>query len=262
MSAVNEDDKNTPIAPPASEPGREILRNVVEAAVDMIPGAGVLTAVYRTTFPARSGRQREEWQRVISERTNDHGERLDRHEALLFPEARTFSGPTAQLIEAVAKTCPDGLAEHPIDIEELGRLVPGSDPATVEDAALELSAAGLLHEQYLVGAHRFRPTQLFYEQFDHQVMGWGGGSTRCDAASIAALMIEHENGAAAELHELTGWPLRRFNPALAHLMKEHSGWVWRPQYHFEYPTAGLAINRLEKVGLRRFVDTIERETSR
>lgn len=140
------------------------------------------------------------------------------------------------------------------------QLVPDTDPSEVEDAALELSAAGYLQERHLIGAHRFRPTQLFYEQFDHQVMGWDGA--RKDAAFLASLMIQHDTGDATDLHERSGWPLRRFNPAFAHLKSEHPDWAWRPQYHLDFPSAGLLIERLEKDGLRRFVDAVARETGR
>ena len=154
------DDPKMRITPPAPAAGREILRKVVEAAAETIPGAGVLTAIYRTTFPSHSDRQRDDWQQAISERTNEHGERLNRHEALLLPPTYTYSGTAARLIEAIARACPDGLAEHFWDFEDVMQLVPDADPSEVEDAALELSAAGYLHERHLIGAHSFSPTQL------------------------------------------------------------------------------------------------------
>lgn len=254
------DDPKMPITPPAPAAGREILRNVVEAAAETLPGAGMLTAIYRTTFPSQSDRQRDDWQHAISERTNEHSERLDRHEAMLSPAADAYSGTAARLVEAVAHACPDGLAEHFWDIEDIVQMVPDANPSEVEDAALELSAAGYLEERHLTSAHRFRPTQRFYEQFDHQVMGWNG--TRKDAAFLASLMMQHDTGDATDLHERSGWPLRRFNPALEHLKAEYPRWPWRPQYHFDFPSAGLVIGRPQTVGLRRFVDAVAREAGR
>ncbi len=258
MSDDREEAKD-PIVAPSADPKREIGRAIIEAVAGIEPVTGFLTRLYQTTHPPKSVRDREIWQQAITERTNDHGERLDRHEARLSPR-ETLTGLTAQLVEVLARTCPDGLAEHFWDIEDIVQMVPDANPSEVEDAALELSAAGYLEERHLTSAHRFRPTQRFYEQFDHQVMGWNG--TRKDAAFLASLMMQHDTGDATDLHERSGWPLRRFNPALEHLKAEYPRWPWRPQYHFDFPSAGLVIGRPETVGLRRFVDAVAREAGR
>jgi len=261
MSDDREEAKD-PIVAPSADPKREIGRAIIEAVAGIERVTGFLTRLYQTTHPPKSVRDREIWQQAITERTNDHGERLDRHEARLSPR-ETLTGLTAQLVEVLARTCPDGLAEHFVDVEELLVSLPGTTDNELSEAAEHLIALGLVEHRALSGAERMRPTQAFYEQFDHQVMSeWGSKGTRQDAAAIASLMLEKGEGQAPELLALTAWPLRRFNPALAHLMNEHPGWCWRDRYHFDHPTYGLVIGPKEKAGLQRFVLVIEREAGR
>lgn len=262
MSGDREEAKK-PIVAPAADPKREVGRAVIEAVAGIEPVTGFLTRLYQTTHPPRSARDREIWQQAITERTNDHGERLDEHDALLRPVVQTFTGLTAELIAVIVRACPDGLAEHFIDVEELLAALPGTTEDALAEAAEHLIALGLVEHRALIGAERMRPTQAFYEQFDHQVMSeWGSRGTRQDAAVIASVMLEKGEGRTPELLVLTAWPLRRFNPALAHLKNEHPAWCWRDRYHFDYPTYGLVIGPKEKAGLRRFIAVIEREVGR
>lgn len=165
------------------------------------------------------------------------------------------------MVRSVGRACPDGLAEHFLDLDEMKELLPDYSEQEIIDQAEELAAYGLLAVRNLIGAWRVRPTQLFYEQFDHQVMGWESAGTRQDAVRIAQLMLENTEAQSQELQELTGWPLRRFNPALAHLRNEHPDWCWRDPYHFDFPSLGLVIGSREKAGLRKFTTTVGQEAS-
>ncbi len=160
------------------------------------------------------------------------------------------------MIRVVGHACPDGLAEHFLELEELKNLLPGYSEQEIVEQAEELAAYDFLGVQDLIGAWRVRPTQLFYEQFDFQIMGWESTGTKQDAAHIACLMLENTEAQCPELLELTGWPLRRFNPALAHLKNEHPGWCWRDPYHFDFPSLGLIVGPPEKAGLRKFAKSM------
>ncbi|TJV15860.1 hypothetical protein [Mesorhizobium sp.] len=221
---------------------------------------GFLTRLYQTTHPPKSVRDREAWQRDITERTNDHSERLKEHDALLRPVDETFTGLTERLIGALARACPDGLAEQFFDFEELLSALPGTTEDALTEAAQDLISLGLVEERSSIGAESLRPTQAFYERFDNRVMlEWHSKGTRHDAAVIASLMLEMKERRSAELHTLTTWPLRRFNPALVHLKNKHPEWCWRDHSHSDYSTIGLLIDAKERAGLRRFIATVERE---
>jgi len=253
--------KDDPIVAPGTDPKRELGRTVVEVIAATNPLTNGLAQLYRVTYPPKSVRDREEWQGAISGRINEHGKRLDRHEALLSPPAVTLTGLSARLVDFLARACPDGLAEHFHDFDEVLAALPGTPVEALRDATAELVSLGLVEERSLIGADMLRPTQEFYEQFDHQVMiEWGSEGTRRDAAKVASLMLETGESQSPELLALTGWPLRRFNPALAHLKNAHPDWCWRDQFGLDFPSAGLVFGPKEKVGLRRFTGAVERET--
>ncbi|WP_050988426.1 MULTISPECIES: hypothetical protein [Sinorhizobium] len=241
---------------PRAHPRRAGIRAIVEALAGFGPITGALARLYHTTHPPKSEQEREDWQKSITERSNEHDMRLDRHEEILSPSEIKFSGLEAQMIHAVGHACPDGLAEHFLHLDELKDLLPETSEDEIIDKAEELAGYGLLSLQNTIGAWRVRPTQLFYEQFDHQLMRWEGGGTRQDAMRIAQLMLENIELQSPELHELTGWPLRRFNPALSLLKNEHPDWNWRDRYHFDFPSLGLVVGGRERAGLRRFVRAI------
>ncbi|PAP98617.1 hypothetical protein LRP31_33440 (plasmid) [Mesorhizobium mediterraneum] len=254
--------KNDPIIAPTTDPKRELGRTFVEVIASTNPITGGLARLYQVTHPSKSTRDREEWQRAISERTNEHGKRLDRHWALLSPPAETLAGLSARLVEFLARACPDGLAEHFHDLDEVLAALPGTTADELREAAEDLVSFELVDKRSLIGADRLRPTQRFYEQFDHQVMvEWGSEGTRRDAAKVASLILETGESQSPELLALTGWPLRRFNPALAHLKNEHPDWGWRDQSGSDFPSLGLLIGPKEKMGLRRFTGAVEREGS-
>lgn len=137
-------------------------------------------------------------------------------------------------------------------MDDLKGRLPECSEDEIREKAEELAYLGFLSVQTLIGAWRIRPTQQFYQNFDHQLMNWdGGGTRRC--GSNCAMMLEHLEAQSPELHELTGWPLRRFNPALSILKNEHPDWCWRDRYHFDYPSLGLLIGAREKTALRMFI---------
>lgn len=258
MSNDQEETKD-PIVAPSADPKRELGRAVIEAFAGVEPVTGFLTRLYQTTHPPQSARDREIWQQAITERTDDHSERLDEYDALLRPVPQTFTGLTEKLITVLARACPDGLAEQFVNA---GELLPGTTEGALAEAAQDLIALGLVEVRSSIGAEYLRPTQAFYERFDARVMPeWCSKGTRQDAAVIASLMLEKEERQSAELHVLTTWTLRRFNPALVHLKNKHPQWCWRDHSHSDYPTLGLLISAKERAGLRRFILTVGREAA-
>lgn len=246
---------------PRAHPKRAGIRAMIEAVAGFDPVTGALARLYQTTHPPKSEQEREDWQNAITQRSNEHDERLDQHEAILSPEVTTFSRLTARMIQAICRSCPDGLAEHFLDLDEVKELLPDASEEEMVDKAEELAIYGLLTVRNLIGARSIRPTQLFYEQFDHQIMEWESKGTRQDAVRIAHLMLQNTDAQSPELQELTGWPLRRFNPALAHLKNKHPDWCWRDPYHFDFPSLGLAIGPRETAGLRKFTTVVGQEVS-
>lgn len=239
-----------PISPPVGSAKREIARALTESVIEVVPGGGVVTGLGRAFLPSKAERARQAWEDAISTRTNEHSEGIARLEAHIAPAPSAFDALALQVISAISHACPNGLAEIFHKVDDIQALLSDKDTELVQIAVQDLVAAGLLEERALIGSWSVRPTQRFYEELDGIVMSW---NTRHDAVEIAELMLQHQEAQSPELHEMTGWPLRRFNPALTHIFRLHSDWAWRNSYHFDFCSYGLVIGAKEKAGLKQFV---------
>lgn len=101
-------DDRTPITPPAQHQGRDLTRTIAESLAEIVPGGGIVTGLLREVVPSKTDQSREDWESAITERSNQHGERLDRHEDMIAP-SETITGLPAQLLVRLAQECPDGL---------------------------------------------------------------------------------------------------------------------------------------------------------
>lgn len=100
---------------------------------------------------------------------------------------------------------------------ELRSWFPEASDEEIDDAVYELEELGLVSRSHTLNSGwRLCLVSVYFEKIDHQVMG---GGTRLDALMGAELMLTNKTGDAKELHNLTGWDKRRFNPALAYLLQ-------------------------------------------
>lgn len=248
---MKDDEKGRgPIQPPVSDKKREGVRAIVEAGVSLIPGGGPLARLYRTTHPPKSEQDRKEWQQAISDRTNEHTERLDEHERLIRPEGETLTGITAELAQRLVQDCPDGMGLRFYDLDRMCGLVPSAPRDAVEDAAHELELLGLLRmRHHLQGWHAALAPDA-YEQLDGQIMGWHPEE---DAVIVARQMLEQGTSLASQLHAATGWERRRFNPALRIVLRLFPEGRISQALQAEYASYGVAMLPEDRVRLRRFI---------
>jgi hypothetical protein len=238
------------IRAPESDLKREITRAAVEGVASLVPGGSALARLYQVTHPSNAKTDQGEWQQAISERTNEHTERLDQHDDVLAPK-QTITGTAAELAIALARDCPDGLGRKRYELADLCKLLPDAEAQAIEDAVFDLKSFALIELQPRLGPDISIGLALgSYLQLDHQVMGW---NTVDDAHEVAALMLEHNEGRAAMVHERSRWHRRRFNPAfdfvLGLLPVEHVSEERQPHY----PAASVLLLREDKAILRRFV---------
>ncbi len=248
----DEDKKREPIKAPEPRPKREGVRALVEAAASFEPVTAALTRIYHTTHPPKSEHERQIWQGAITERTNEHTERLDTYETLIQPK-ETLIGATAALAQRFIQGCPDGMGQTFYDLDELCALLPDSDRADVEDAAHELELFGLLSMRHHLQGWHARLSPEAYEQLDPQIMGWDPVK---DAVVIAKHMAEHKTGHAPKLHELTGWQRRRFNPAFRVVLRLFPEGRIRRVIQADYPSLGVSMAPEDRVQLRRLINPV------
>jgi hypothetical protein len=250
LSEKDDSDSGRLITPPRPRPVRTIARTVAEGIVELVPGGGILTGLVRTAHPPKTELEQEAWQEAVSAKSNAHEDQLQSHETALNPQ-RHVNGVAAELLAALAKACPDGMRQTLFGAPDLQALVPGSSEQQIADAVYDLEALGLVSVPHAVGAPlRLFLTQFFYEQVDHQVMGW---STQEDAMAIARLMLSADTGDARTLHNETGWGKRRFNPAFAALLPLFPQGHVRQVIAADYPSLGVVVGPEDRAILRRFL---------
>jgi hypothetical protein len=242
-------DGRTPLKPPTQNQARDLSRTIAEGLVELVPGGGIVTGILRETFPSKSDQGREDWEAALTERSNEHGERLDRHEGMLAP-TETIEGFPARLLTRLARECPDGLSMQDYDLDALSALFPDEDRQSIKDAVFDLKALGLLKSWDFIGGWRIALAEDTYEQVDPQVMGW---DTKADAVVIARLMLAEDTGHAPELHEKTGWSKRRFNPAFRLLLPLFPEGRIRRVMQPDYPSLGVVLADDDRAKLRRLV---------
>jgi hypothetical protein len=244
-----------PIKPPSSDNKREVVRALAEGAASLAPGGSALTRLYRTTHPPKSESDRKQWQQAISERTNEHTDRLDHHDELLAPK-ETISGTATELATALARDCPDGMHARQYALDQLCALLPNAGRQAVEDAAFELNSFGLVEIQRFIGPHwQLRLTDGFYEQVDDQVMGWNS-TTDEDARILARLILEDRQRERTQvLHEASGWDKRRFNPAFRVLTRLVEAGSISGEVQPHYPAASVSLLPEDRARMRRFVQS-------
>lgn len=80
-----------------------------------------------------------------------------------------------------------------------------------------------------------------------------------DVATLIRLILDDKSlGAAAKLHEKTGWGARRFNPAFARIVMEIPEGRVSQELQADYPARYVAIMPEDRVRLRRLLEDIER----
>jgi hypothetical protein len=245
----NEEPK--PIVAPVADKKRESVRAVEEATAELVPGGSFVTNILQVALPPESEKDREKWQKAISERTNKNTDRLDEHERLLNP-TMTLMGTAAQLAVGLAKACPDGLGHEQFDLDALCKLLPEVDRQEIEDATADLEGLGLVQRERSIGKYwSIRLTPAFYAQLDRPIMGW---DSTADAVVVARLLLEKDaSGAASDLHKQTSWGKRRFNPAFRIVLGMFPEGRISQEIQPDYPSRYVRVLPEDRAVLRRFV---------
>ncbi|TWB93201.1 hypothetical protein FBZ93_111240 [Bradyrhizobium macuxiense] len=251
---MNDDlEDRKPIKPPERNHPDDKVRSFIEAVAGEVPLGGAVVKLAGELIPTQAQKARTDWEGAISERTNEHSERLDQHAQMLAPTT-TLVGPSLDLAVALARAPSDGMAGRGLTIDDLCKLLPEVDPKEIEKAAFDLNALGLTGIQRAFGGHwSLRLKQKFYEQLDHQVMGWES-TTELDARTLANLLLEdEERERTSALHAASGWEKRRFNPAFQFLLNIIPEGRASREIQPDYPSSSICLLDEDKALLRRFI---------
>lgn len=154
----------------------------------------------------------------------------------------------------LAQNCENGMPEMFSDTE-IEKAFPDSGIRDLGDAAAELEAAGLVVLSTALGRKLpiIRPTTELFNATDP---GLFGTVPIDDAVELARMLIRDETlGHVPKLEKATGWPRRRFNPALALLKPLFDPGKIRRVIQNDYPTLGMIIDSQARIRLRSFIET-------
>ena len=211
-----------------------------------------MTEFLRQEVPSSTEKSRADWEDRVTERTNEHAGRLVELGRKVEPRIETFEGVPAELMNALAKDCPDGLGSKFYHVEDLLLLLPNVSEGQIEVAVFDLADHGMFDVQSFINAGwRLRLEEKFYHQLDHQIMGW---NTIDDATTLAELMCEEDSLSDIKaLHDHVRWPLRRLNPAVTYLKRFIPEGRTRDPIQATYSVIGFLLMPEDKVKLRRFI---------
>ncbi len=244
------DCKKTIKTPEKNHPDDKV-RNALQAAVDAVPFGGMVNRLLDDLIPTKAQTAKDAWEGAISERANDHSERLDRHEQLIAGKL-TLRGVAKELAVALARAPGEGMRGGGLEVDQLCALLPGVPRRDVEEAAFDLKTYDLVEIKRAIGkVWWLHFTQRFYEEIDHQVMDW---STSADARKLAQLLLEDESRErTSTLHEASGWDKRRFNPAFQLLLRSIPEGRVSLEIQPNYPSSYLSLIDEDRAMLRRLV---------
>ncbi len=163
--------------------------------------------------------------------------------------------PLSYLLGAwLSRSSTDGL-EHYADAKEFNEEFSSVPEADMREAIAELEADNYITSRRTLAQSGIPPVarkQQLFLTFDPLV---GGDDPTLDAADLAERVRTREGGVAAqELHSDTGWPLRRFNPALARMIREIDPRHVSKTGDMTYPTRHFHVDASDRVSLRRFIE--------
>ncbi|WP_141322212.1 hypothetical protein [Sinorhizobium fredii] len=154
----------------------------------------------------------------------------------------------------IATTSEFGLPD-PIGGNDIEQAFAGEEARLVEEALAELEAEGLLTSTALMNAKfpRVRPTLDLFAVFDPVVVGF---TPFIDAGELIDLILDGtmDSVRLSDLHEKTGWAIRRFNPAVSYVISLiEDGRVSGETGSHPYPVRYFSVAAPDRVEMRAFL---------
>lgn len=154
----------------------------------------------------------------------------------------------------LSRSSADGLEQY-ADAEALHEEFGSVPEADMREAIAELEADGYVASRRTLAQRGVPPVarkQQLFLTFDPLV---AGDDPTLDATELAERVRTQEVGVSTqELHNESGWALRRFNPALARMIRELDDRHVSKTGDMTYPTRHFHVDANDRVSLRRFIE--------
>lgn len=239
------------IEPPKNHKAADYTRAATKGAIGAIPLAGsILAEVADIILPDPSSEDRKRWEGQITEGHNSLSEQFNSSQVSDATEI-VISGAAAIIAKSMIESCSDGLAHAWVSIEEIITNIDGLERQQALDGLGDLESMGLIESMgFIGGANRYCLTGSGYEALDLEVMGW---SPRKDSKALVGLLNNAGDGVdVSDLFQNSGWPKRRFNPALRIVLGFISHDCISRERCTDFVTNWFLPNNAELASLRRF----------
>ena len=239
------------IEPPKDHKAADYKRAVTKGAIGAIPIAGsVFAEVADVILPNPAAEDRKRWEGEITE---GHNSLLEQVNSSLGSNVTEFviSGAAAVIAKSMIEGCSDGLAHTWVSMEEILSIFDGTERQQALDGLGDLESMGLIESMgFIGGASQYCLTGSGYEALDLDVMGW---SPREDAKDLVRLLKNAGDGVdVSDLFQDSGWPKRRFNPALRIILGFISHDCISRESCMDFVTNWFLPSNAELARLRRF----------
>lgn len=156
----------------------------------------------------------------------------------------------------IARQSEDGLDSFVSD-EALQQAFSESELRDVQEAVAELEAEGFISCSHTVSTAlpRIRATPDLYAIFDALAHGH---DPVADAANLVERVLTGGDSVSVpDLHKETGWPLRRFNPAVSLVIGQVDSRRVSGATDGQYPTHWFSLVAEDRVALKRFIGRLK-----
>jgi hypothetical protein len=157
----------------------------------------------------------------------------------------------------VAEQCPDGQRNF-VDIDSLREAFKDNSDAELEEAIAELETDGFAEVSRRTiggGLPHFRPSLDLYLTFDGPAFG---GDPIANTVTVAELALAGPEGVNAEtVFALTGWEIRRFNPAFEHVASQIPDGRVSRSFGTKFTVSFFHLLAEDRVRLKRLVASLK-----
>jgi hypothetical protein len=161
----------------------------------------------------------------------------------------------------IVKQSDDGLPA-PVNSDALPAAMPDVDIRQLGEAIAELELDGYLTTSGATGSSlpRICATPDIFVTFDPVA---GLGDPIADSLGLTERVLAGEDSVdMPALHQQTGWPIRRFNPAAGLVVAQVDERRVRQVEQNEYPTLGFHLLAEDRVALNRYATNLRDKASR
>jgi hypothetical protein len=218
-------------------------RDAAEALIKTFMQGTPVTAALAEFFGYHS---ESEFEKALDSWREGISEKVAAHDAVLFP-SENITGLPAEIAQHLTKISEKGLRDL-VMVDDLALVFPDINRKELFDALYHLERLGLVSVSRT--QTHFSVEYSLFHQIDRQLMNF---DTKTDAVELAKLMLEN-HGDAQMLQELSGWPLRRFNPPFAMLEPLFPDGRIRKTIQSDYSVAGYLVHGPDEEALRKFIE--------